>query len=143
MFNPIWLIPPVVASLLNLRLAFAMRDKKPMDMIYAAFFLPAEVYTWIRMGHFTAAWVQFFARVDKDNWAAQANAEKGRGNSHIWPAVIAATIFGVLIYAWTQQAIGVQSAILSVGWPMLYMITVLQTLFMVKKLVRRHRGFQV
>ncbi len=142
-FNPIWLIPPVVASMLNLRMAFAMRDKKPLDIIYAVFFLPAELYTWIRMGHFTAAWVQFFARVDKDNWAAQAKAEKGRGNSHIWPAIVAATVFGVLIYAWTQQAISVQSAILSVGWPMLYMITVLQTLFMLKKLVRRHRGFQV
>jgi biofilm PGA synthesis N-glycosyltransferase PgaC len=37
----------------------------------------------------------------------------------------------------------VQSAILSIGWPALYLITVLQTLFMLKKLVRRQRGFTV
>jgi biofilm PGA synthesis N-glycosyltransferase PgaC len=142
-FNPIWLIPVGVAALLNLRTAMSMNRKSPIDILYAALFLPAEIYMWIRMGHFTAAWVQFFARVDKDNWAAQANAEKGRGNGHIWPAVVAATVFAVLIYAWTQQSIHVQSAILSIGWPMLYMLTVLQTLFMVKKLSRRHRGFKV
>ncbi|WP_165839344.1 hypothetical protein [Klenkia marina] len=38
---------------------------------------------------------------------------------------------------------GIQSAILSVGWPVLYLITVLQTLFMIKELVRRQRGFTV
>jgi hypothetical protein len=52
-------------------------------------------------------------------------------------------MFAVLIYAWTQQSITVQSAILPVGWPMLYMLTVLQTLFMLKKLTRRHRSFRV
>ena len=49
----------------------------------------------------------------------------------------------VLIFAWSQQSIGVQSAILSIGWPVLYLLTVLQTIFMLKKLVRRQRGFMV
>jgi biofilm PGA synthesis N-glycosyltransferase PgaC len=142
-FNPVWLIPPVVAVLLNVRLALAMHNKRPMDLAYAIFFLPAEFYMWIRMGHFTAAWVQFFARVDKDNWAAQAKAEKGRGTSYLWPALVGVTIFGVLVFAWSQQSVGVQSAILSVGWPMLYIVTVVQTLFMVKKLLRRYRGFTI
>lgn len=57
---------------------------------------------WIRMGHFTAASVRFFARVEKDNWAAQANAERGHGKSHLWPALVAATV-AVLIHAWTQH----------------------------------------
>jgi poly-beta-1,6-N-acetyl-D-glucosamine synthase len=142
-FNPIWLIPPAVAGLLNLRLTLAMHTKRPIDIAYAILLLPAEFYMWIRMGHFTAAWVQFFARVDKDNWAAQAHAEKGRGSSHLWPAIIAATLFAVLIYAWTTQPINIQSAILSLGWPVLYLITILQTLFMLKKITRRHRSFTV
>jgi len=47
----------------------------------------------------------------------------------------------VLVFAWDHQSVGIQSAILSIGWPVLYLITVLQTIFMVKKLVRRQRGF--
>ena len=142
-FNPIWLIPPAVATLLNLRIALSMHDKSATDLLYAVLLAPAELYMWVRMGHFVTAWVQFFARVEKDNWAAQAAAERGRGSAYVMPAVCALATFLVLIYAWSQQSIGVQSAILSIGWPVLYLLTVLQTVFMVKKLVRRQRGFTV
>jgi biofilm PGA synthesis N-glycosyltransferase PgaC len=142
-FNPIWLIPPVVATLLNLRIAASMHDKSASDIFYALLFAPSELYMWIRMGHFVTAWVQFLARVEKDNWAAQAAAERGRGSAYVMPALCAVATFLVLIFAWGQQSISVQSAILSVGWPALYLVTVLQTLFMVKKLVRRQRGFSV
>ncbi len=142
-FNPVWLIPPVVATLLNLRIAASMHDKSASDIFYALLLAPAELYMWIRMGHFVTAWVQFFARVEKDNWAAQADAERGRGSAYVMPAVCAVATFVVLIFAWSQQSVGIQSAILSIGWPVLYLVTVLQTLFMVKKLVRRQRGFTV
>lgn len=142
-FNPVWLIPPVVATLLNLRTALSMHDKSASDLLYAALFLPAEAYMWVRMGHFMTAWTQFFARVEKDNWAAQAAAERGRGSAYVWPAIVAATTFAVLIYAWTQQSIQIQAAILSLGWPLLYLVTILQTLFMLRKLVRRQRGMTV
>lgn len=139
-FNPIWLIPPAVATLLNLRLALAMHDKSRLDLLYSLG-PPAELYMWVRMGHFLTAWTQFFARVEKDNWAAQANAEKGRGAAYTFPAVIALSVFLVLIYAWSQQSIALQADILSIGWPVLYLVTVLQTVFMVRKALRRHRGF--
>ncbi|MGR6964898.1 glycosyltransferase family 2 protein [Geodermatophilus sp. URMC 61] len=142
-FNPVWLIPPAVATLLNLRIAASMHDKSASDIFYALLVAPAELYMWIRMGHFVTAWAQFFARVEKDNWAAQAAAERGRGSAYVMPAVCAVAAFVVLIFAWSQQSIGIQSAILSIGWPVLYLITVLQTLFMVKKLVRRQHGFTV
>jgi poly-beta-1,6-N-acetyl-D-glucosamine synthase len=142
-FNPIWLIPPAVATLLNLRIAASMHDKSSSDIFYALLVAPAELYMWIRMGHFMTAWVQFLARVEKDNWAAQAAAERGRGSAYVMPALCAVATFAVLIFAWGQQSIQVQSAILSIGWPVLYLVTVLQTLFMIKKLVRRQRGFTV
>jgi len=142
-FNPIWLIPPAVAVLLNLRIAASMHDKSAADLFYALLALPAELYMWIRMGHFLSAWVQFLARVEKDNWAAQAAAERGRGSAYVMPAICAVATFAVLIFAWGHQSVGIQSAILSIGWPVLYLVTVLQTLFMVKKLVRRQRGFTV
>ncbi|MFQ1002990.1 glycosyltransferase family 2 protein [Modestobacter sp. SSW1-42] len=142
-FNPVWLIPPAVATLLNLRIAASMHDKSASDIFYALLVAPAEFYMWIRMGHFVSAWVQFLARVEKDNWAAQAAAERGRGSAYVMPALCAAATFAVLIFAWSQQSVGVQSAILSIGWPVLYLVTVLQTIFMLKKLVRRQRGFTV
>ncbi len=142
-FNPIWLIPPVVAAGLNLRLAASMHDKSASDLLYAALFFPAEFYLWIRMGHFMTAWTQFFARTEKDNWAAQAAAEKGRGSSYVFPAIVVAAVLVVLTIAWQNQSVSIQSATLSVGWPVLYLVTVLQTLFMLRKLIRRHRGFSV
>ncbi|WP_306204042.1 glycosyltransferase family 2 protein [Actinoplanes sp. RD1] len=142
-FNPVWLIPPAVAALLNLRLALAMKDKSASDLLYAALIVPAELYMWIRMGHFVSAWTQFLAQTDKDNWAAQANAEKGKGSAYVMPLVVLIAVLGGAIYAWTQQSVAVQSAILSLGWPILYLATIAQTVFMLRKLVRRHRGFAV
>ncbi|MPQ97142.1 glycosyltransferase [Modestobacter sp. I12A-02628] len=142
-FNPVWLIPPAVAMLLNARIAASMHDTSASDLLYAVLIAPAELYMWIRMGHFVSAWVQFFARVEKDNWAAQAAAERGRGSAYVFPAICALATFLVLIFAWSQQSVQIQSAILSIGWPVLYLITVIQTLFMLKKLVRRQRGFRV
>lgn len=142
-FNPLWLIPPAVAALLNLRLALSMHDKSASDLLYAGTGIGAELYMWVRMGHFLSAWAQFFARVEKDNWAAQASAEKGRGSAYAFPAVVCLVVFAVLIFAWHQQTVYVQAAILSIGWPVLYLITVLQTLFMLRKLIRRQRGFTV
>ena len=142
-FNPIWLIPPAIAMVLNLRLSLAMKDKSASDILYAALALPAEMYMWIRMGHFVSAWTQFLAQSDKDNWAAQANAEKGKGSAYVMPLVVLIAVLGGAIYAWSQQSVGVQSAILSLGWPVLYLATIAQTVFMLRKLVRRHRGFSV
>ena len=142
-FNPIWLIPPAIAMLLNLRLALSMKDKSASDILYAALFIPAELYMFIRMGHFVSAWAQFLAKTDQDNWAAQANAEKGKGSAYVMPLVVLIAVMGGAIFAWTQQSVGVQSAILSLGWPLLYIATIAQSVFMLRKLVRRHRGFAV
>nr|WP_221377709.1 glycosyltransferase family 2 protein [Actinoplanes polyasparticus] len=142
-FNPIWLIPPAIAMLLNLRLALSMKDKSASDILYAALFIPAELYMFVRMGHFVSAWAQFLAKTDQDNWAAQANAEKGKGSAYVMPLVVLIAVMGGAIFAWTQQSVGVQSAILSLGWPLLYIATIAQSVFMLRKLVRRHRGFAV
>ena len=53
--------------------------------------------------------------------AAQAAAEKGRGSSYVFPAVVVATVLVVLTIAWQHQSVSVQSATLSVGWPALYL----------------------
>lgn len=142
-FYPVWLIPPLVAVILNLRIATSIRRKSGKDIAFALLVFPAELYLWLRMGHFVRAWAKFFTSTQTDNWAAQARAERGAGSAHIMPAVVFAIISAGLVAAWLQQPVDVQSAILSVGWPVLYITTMVQTAFMLRKAIRRHRGFQV
>jgi poly-beta-1,6-N-acetyl-D-glucosamine synthase len=142
-FNPLWLVPPAIAVLLNLRIATSFHDSSFGDLAYAALILPAELYVWIRIGHFTRAWIQFFLRSEQDNWAVQAAAERGRGSKYLFPVLVFLVAVGTLMVAWTQQTAQVQYTILSLGWPVLYLVTVVQSLFMMRKLVRRHRGFKL
>ena len=59
------------------------------------------------------------------------------------PAIIALVVMAVLVVVWFQLAVVVQSTILWIGWPILGVITILQTLGMFVKLLRRHRGYKV
>ena len=73
----------------------------------------------------------------------QAKAERGSGNSHLMPLIILAISFLVLGYTWFQLPILIQSSILWLGWPLLYVVTIAQTVVMVGKLFRRQRGYKV
>ncbi|WP_202912160.1 glycosyltransferase family 2 protein [Nesterenkonia muleiensis] len=139
-FSPWWLIPPAVAMLLNLRIACSIKGRRARDIWFALLFFPAEIYLWMRMGHFLRAWTKFFSKAQTDNWAAQAKAERGRGAAFLTPLLAAALVIGGAMYAWFQQTAAVQSAILSLGWPVLYITTMVMTLLMIRKAVRRHHG---
>jgi cellulose synthase/poly-beta-1,6-N-acetylglucosamine synthase-like glycosyltransferase len=140
-FYPVWLIPPIVAIVLNLRIALSIRGKTGRDIAFALLAIPAEAYLWLRMGHFVRAWSKFFASAQTDNWAAQARAERGAGSAHLMPAIVLAVIAGGMIFAWLQMSVDLRSAILSIGWPILYITTMVQTVFMLRKALRGHRGF--
>lgn len=142
-FSPIWLIPPVIAILLNFRIALSMKNRDWRDMVFAMALVPAEVYMWVRLGHFFRAWTKFLSRKQVDNWADQAKAERGSGNAFLAPIIIAVLLMILLVMTWFQLPVDVQSTILWVGWPILGVITALQTLLMFGKLLRRHRGYRV
>lgn len=142
-FSPWWLIPPAVATVLNLRIAYSIKGRTARDIWFALLFFPAEIYLWMRMGHFLRAWAKFFSQAQTDNWAAQAKAERGRGTAFLTPLLAAALVIGGAMYAWFQQTAAVQSAILSLGWPVLYITTMVMTLLMVRKALRRHHGYTV
>jgi biofilm PGA synthesis N-glycosyltransferase PgaC len=142
-FSPWWLIPPVVAVLLNLRIAMSIKDKTWKDVAFAATGIGAEVYMWLKAGHFVRAWTKFLSRVQTDNWAEQAKAERGTGNSHLVPLIVLAASFLVLGWTWFQLPVLIQSSILWLGWPVLYVVTIAQTIVMTAKLLRRQRGYRV
>ena len=141
-FSPVWLVPPVVAAALNVRIAMSMQGRTRRDILFAALIVPAEMYMWVRIGHFLRAWTKFASKKQVDNWAAQAKAERGAGNAYLTPLFITVAVMIALAAVWVQLSIVVQSTVLWVAWPLLGTIAVLQTLGMFGKLVRRHHGYQ-
>lgn len=142
-FSPLWLIPPVIAMLLNLRIARTMKNCNRSDVLFAVLFFPAELFMWIRISHFVRSWTRFLSRKKVDNWAMQAKAERGGGLGHWTPMVVLIAVAIALAVIWVMVGPMVQSSVLWIGWPIVGVVTVLQTLLMFSKLVRRQHGFKV
>lgn len=142
-FSPWWLIPPAMAVALNMRIAFTMKDRTARDVLFAGLVAPAEVFMWVRISHFLRSWTRFLSRKKVDNWAMQAKAEKGGGSTYWVPLVLLIASLVAMAVIWVVLPPVAQSTILWVGWPIVGVITVLQTLMMFFKLIRRHQGFQV
>ena len=141
-FSPWWLIPPFAAVWLNFRVARSMEFANRRDYLFALLMFPAEIYMVIRMGHFVRAWLKFFSRQQTDNWAAQAKAERGKGVAWMYPFLGAFVLLVIAGVVWIQLPISLRSDMLAVCWPILGVITVLQTAWMMIKAMKRYRGFK-
>ncbi|HYP74271.1 MAG TPA: glycosyltransferase family 2 protein [Microbacterium sp.] len=142
-FSPLWLIPPVIAIALNTRMAMTMQNRSTRDILFGLTLVPAEIYMWIRCSHFVRSWTRFLSRKKVDNWAMQAKAERGGGFGHWTPAIFAVAIVAAMVAIWLMLPIMVQSTVLWIGWPIVGVITVVQTLSMFFKLIRRQHGYKV
>lgn len=146
-FSPLWLVPPVIAVVLNLRVAHAMAFRNHRDYLFALLLFPAELYMCIRLGHFARSWTKFFSRSQTDNWALQAKAEKGGSSgfrlpAHLLPVVLLVFVVVTALTGWMQLPEQAKSDSLVVGWTTLGVITILQTAWMVLKAFKRYRGFR-
>ena len=143
-FSAWWLIPPFIAAALNYRMARAMEKSNSRDIAFAVLLFPAEIFMWIRISHFIRSWSRFLSKKKVDNWALQARAEKGGASLGHWaPFIILAIVAVAMAAIWNLLDPVTQSAILWVGWPVLGIVTVLQTLTMAFKLFQRHQGYKV
>ena len=143
-FSPWWLIPPLIAAALNFRMARAMEKSNGRDLAFAMLMFPAEIFMWIRISHFIRSWTRFLSKKKVDNWALQARAEKGGVSFGHWtPFIILAIVAIAIAVIWNLLDPITQSAILWVGWPIVGVVTVLQTLTMAIKLFQRHQGYKV
>ena len=143
-FSPLWLIPPVAAVWLNFRVAHSMQFRNRRDYLFVLLVFPAELYMMTRMGHFVRAWLKFFSKQQTDNWAAQAKAERGKGVAWTYPFLVVGLLLAGLFAAWVYGPLDIdqKSDVLAIGWPVLGVITVLQTAWMIIKASRRYRGFK-
>lgn len=143
-FSPWWLLPPMVAILLNLRTALSMHDRSAKDVAFALLFLPGELYMWLKLGHFIRSWAKFLSRQEVDNWGAQAAAERGKANNaYLQPVLYLAVFFGLLTLTWTQLPLLVKEIALWFAWPTLAVLAGMQTLGMAFKLLRKQKGYRV
>lgn len=142
-FSPVWLLPPIAATALNLRVVTSMKHRTWRDVLFALLIVPAECYMWIRLGHFLRAWTRFASKKQTDNWAEQAKAERGSGNGYLAPVAIVLLVMAAAVFGWLQLDVIAQASILWFGWPVLAVITALQTIGMVAKLLRRQFGYRV
>lgn len=139
-----WLLPPAVALMLNVRVALTMKNRTAKDVLFAALFVPGEIYMWIRIGHFVRAWTKFLSKQEVDNWGAQAAAESGRANNeYLRPVLYTLVLLAVVVVAWWQMPMLAREIALWFAWPALAVLAAIQTVEMVYRLLRRHRGFQV
>lgn len=142
-FSAWWIIPPAAAIVLNTRVARSMHHAHRRDFLFALLLFPAEFYMWVRIGHFLRAWAKFFSRQQTDNWAAQARAERGAGHGYLLPYALCLGLIVAVFAAWVQLPLGVQSDVLTVSWPVLGVLTIAQTAWMIVKIFRTHRGYRV
>ena len=79
---------------------------------------------WIRMGHFISRLGPVLRRGREGQLGRPGERGEGQGSAYVFPLVVLLAGLGGAIFAWSQQSVAVQSAILSIGWPVLYLITV-------------------
>jgi len=141
----LWAIPPVVAVLLNLKIAWRVPNRTTGDLIAAGLLIPVEIYLVVRVACTTASWANVLAGIKRDGWASQARAERGHSNGPV--KMLAALLLVALIatgavFGWLHAPLLVQQRTLTVGWGVLATITALQVLVMVIRIVRPTRGLR-
>ncbi len=74
-WNWIWIAPPVLAALLNLKHARKAPGHTPLDLLMAGSLVGVELYLWFRLCVWTASWTTVIAGIRRDGWARQYKAE--------------------------------------------------------------------
>jgi len=141
----LWAVPPAVAVLLNLKLAWRVPHRTMGDLIAGVLLVPVEIYLIVRIACATASWANVVVGIRRDGWASQDRAERGASNGPV-KMLGALLLVGVLaagaVFGWLHAPLLVQQRSLTAGWGALAMITALQTLIMVIRIVRPTRGLR-
>jgi poly-beta-1,6-N-acetyl-D-glucosamine synthase len=138
----IWAIPPAIAALLNLRQAMFVPNRTAADVISAALLIPVELYLIFRVAIATASWATVLSGIKRDGWANQERAEAGQANgiAKMLGVMLLAVLFsGLAVYGWLHASLWFQRTSLTSGWYVLATVTVVQTVFMLWRIVRRNK----
>jgi cellulose synthase/poly-beta-1,6-N-acetylglucosamine synthase-like glycosyltransferase len=141
-----WALPPVLAVILNVRQAWRVPNRSVKDVILAALLVPVELYLVFRVACAAISWATVLSGNRRDGWAAQKRAEAGGGIGFAPKAIafvllVSAAVYG-LVCAWLRLPSQWQNSTLITGWYVLAVITVIQILLMMKRILRPARGMR-
>jgi biofilm PGA synthesis N-glycosyltransferase PgaC len=74
-WNWIWVVPPVLAVLLNLKHARKVPGRTKLDLVLAGTLVAVELYLWLRVLIWAVSWTTVIAGIRRDGWARQYKAE--------------------------------------------------------------------
>lgn len=142
-WNWLWIIPILIASILNFVLALKTPMRRPIDVILSTLLISSEIYLWVKLATFVQIWVDKFSKNKKDGWNNQYNAEKGQTRSKLvegWAIIILllSVLISTAIYFrsfFTSDIItSLVAPYLKIGWFVLTYLTVVATCFMIHQL---------
>lgn len=148
-WSPLWLLPVLVGVALNVKVAWRVPDRTPADIVYALLVFPAELWLLTRVWSTFVSWLNIWFGARRDGWAAQAAAESGKGGGSNVIGKIAG--YGLLIGAvvavgtwwWIEKAgVAVQETVLTTGWSIVTVTTLVLTGFALIKLLKPTRGYK-
>lgn len=141
----IWIIPVILASLLNMILALKTPMHRLIDVILATLLISPEIYLWVNIITFVNVWFHKFSAHKKDGWANQYNAERGVTRSKLGQGIIIfLLIVGIIVYICIDQrefltSEPVQMVVkpyLETGWVLLTYLTILASFMMIRQIWR-------
>ncbi len=126
----VWLLPPLLAILINLKVASKAPRSKLGDYIYALLYFPAELYLWFRLASFATSWGAALLTPSTNthgNWQRQAQAERGSGSaSEAGVIILGSLLLLVLGMVITLSLVPreIADSIVAVGWNMMRTLTI-------------------
>ncbi len=134
----VWLIPPVLSILLNLKVMFKMPKHTVGDFLFAVLYFPAELYLWFRLAGFVASWGASLLGMKKDNWAGQMAAETGAAGAGSAGVMVLGGLLVLtigMIISTSLMPPDVSSRIVAVCWTAMRTLTIILSIQMAIKLL--------
>ena len=144
----VWAVPPVLAALLNVKSAWRVPGRRVGDLVFGALLLPAEAWLCFRIYSTGLSWANVLFGKKRDGWAAQAAAERGGAASRAVGKLVGGTVLACaasagLTFWWLQYAgADVQRKVLTIGWGVLAVLTLVRTASVIVKLLKPTRGYR-
>lgn len=144
----IWGVPPLLATMLNVRTAWRVPGRRPGDLLYATSIVAAEAWLLFRIWTTAASWTTVLTGKRRDGWAAQAAAESGRGSGGLVGKLLlgtGVTALAASALAWwwvTHASSAVQEKVLTIGWGALAVLTAIRVVSVVVKLIKPTKGYK-
>lgn len=74
-WNWIWVVPPILAALLNFKHARKVPNHTRLDLFLAGTLVMVEIYLWFRLLAWVTSWATVVVGIRRDGWARQYKAE--------------------------------------------------------------------